>query len=554
MLRAAVGVLAAALAIRRGAAAELEWPNADCDVLTPNNCWLPFPSNIHTVADEGSAVTGRRVNFLALPQPSYFFANFFGTEADDPALLNSADGFAVATPMVLFFPCVDAARSKLADWQHISETLEASSPTVLIDAETQERVPHFAELDSNSLSDATSPLMIRPAAALAPGRRYIVAVRDLISSQTGIAIAPSTSFLALREGKAKSDPAVKDREALYEDIFERLAAAGVERDTLQLAWDFSTASTEFASKDLLQMRDDALQSLGAGYPEYMISSVQEGGQDPLILRQVSGLITVPLFLAENAPRTKLVRNDQGRVVSTQDAQFEFTMVIPRSALERSPDRAVVYGHGLFRTQADILHNGIPAMQNALNLVSIGVDFLGLADPNRNDFTTGVTDGRSLLDVIQTLSDQLMQSLVNVMFAARLITGTGIVRDAAVGLGPDAEILSVFYAGGSLGGILGPSLLATVPEFTRGVLVVPGQPWFLVLERSSLWEQVFDYFALGFEEDVDVQVRASHTLSAISRPHPPQAKTFLLPLSAAVVRSGRSSLAERHAFRILQLLA
>lgn len=75
-----------------------------------------------------------------------------------------------------------------------------------------------------------------------------------------------------------------------EDVFERLAAAGVERDDLYLAWDFTVASSRSLSERLLHMRDDAFASLGEGAPEFEIACKKKPDG---LLRRVWGTYQVP---------------------------------------------------------------------------------------------------------------------------------------------------------------------------------------------------------------------------------------------------------------------
>src|SRR5262249_32862552 len=44
----------------------------------------------------------------------------------------------------------------------------------------------------------------------------------------------------------------------------------------------------------------------------------------------------------------------------------------------------------------------------------------------------------------------------------------------------------FYVGGSLGGIMGGTIMAYEQNLTRGVLAVPGANWSLLFERSAAW--------------------------------------------------------------------
>ena len=64
----------------------------------------------------------------------------------------------------------------------------------------------------------------------------------------GKVIPPSPVFRALRDGKllgsgsAAAKWSVYARKELYQDIFQNLEQAGIERGSLQIAWDYTTAT------------------------------------------------------------------------------------------------------------------------------------------------------------------------------------------------------------------------------------------------------------------------------------------------------------------------
>src|SRR5690606_4918700 len=151
-----------------------------------------------------------------------------------------------------------------------SITLE--SPTLLINAETGELMPHFSELDVGGPDDKQA-FMIRPVTRLLDGTRYFVAVRDVVDAE-GRATQPSPAFKALRDGGASDEGSVELRRDSYADIFSKLEAAGVDKSSLQLAWDFTTASVENNTSRMLSMRDAALAEVGAEGPTYSIEDSQ----------------------------------------------------------------------------------------------------------------------------------------------------------------------------------------------------------------------------------------------------------------------------------------
>src|SRR5690606_1144338 len=116
-------------------------------------------------------------------------------------------------------------------------------------------------------------LMIRPVTRLEDGRRYIIAIRNVVD-QNGQPIPASPGFAALRDLTPTDDPDIEVRRPLYADIFARLEQAGVARENLQIAWDYTTASEQHITRDLLVMRDKALAMYGEDEgPSYTIDVV-----------------------------------------------------------------------------------------------------------------------------------------------------------------------------------------------------------------------------------------------------------------------------------------
>jgi hypothetical protein len=115
---------------------------SDCDPLVPSQCGYPFPSNVY-LTDDPKTVTGKRVAFGATTLPARS-----GGPHIDAALFSDLDGFSAGQPALTHLP--GATITGLPTQDSIELSLTDASPTVLIDAETGERVPHFSEPTSPS--------------------------------------------------------------------------------------------------------------------------------------------------------------------------------------------------------------------------------------------------------------------------------------------------------------------------------------------------------------------------------------------------------------------
>jgi hypothetical protein len=259
---------------------------------------------------------------------------------------------------------------------------------VILDAETGERIAHFAERDEwPVIEPMRRPIYLRPATRLAQNRRYLVAIRGL-RYRDGTPVEPSDWFRAMRDGTPL--PQASDLEArrpAFEDLFARLEAAGIERTSLIEAWDFRTATGETAWGELVSIRDQALRAVTSDpMPRCTIESVEDM-PEPRIWRRIHGTVRVPLFLrgvdAMDFEQSRLHRAGDGRPIQNGFAAVPFVALIPRSVRDRvasggPPARLLDYGHGLFgdrfETDADWFRDTI----SQLEMVSVAVDWWGMS--------------------------------------------------------------------------------------------------------------------------------------------------------------------------------
>lgn len=423
----------------------------------------------------------------------------------DLSILHQSDGFSAGQQALVRLP--GATPAGLPDAEHIADSLLPDSPTVLLDAETGERIAHWAELDMRSQTASTDPndsdsvrraLLIRPAQRLRSARRYIVAIRDVVDGY-GMPIAPTPVFAALRDGTASTLPTVTLRRTKYEDLFARLASAGVTRDDLQIAWDFSTSSEANDTRRLRHMRDVSLAALGAGEsPDYVIDSiVDDPTNDPNVRRILRGRLVVPLYLSSTEPGAMSSIGTDQLPIRNGSAQFPFVVVIPRSDVE-GPWPIVQFGHGLFGSADDVLDRRISSMAAEHGAVFVAHDWLGLTSSDLRPLADVLFEGE--MSRFATVPDRGQQAMLNAMFIVRMMR-YGLVNDAASepdGV-PTIDPSRTYFFGGSLGGIYGATYMAISPDIVRGALGVPGQSFDLLLPRSAAFDQFLIALGINWED-------------------------------------------------------
>lgn len=533
--------------------------NPQCDPLDPAVCLLPFPNDRFTKADP-STDTGRRVNFSVLSMPRNV-----ASVPINPIEWNRNDGFSPGSLIVTKIPGLDTAEAFAAtapvSLRDLSRYLDPAAPVVLLNADTGERHPIWTELDATAGSPEDTTFLIRPAANLDEGARYIVALRYLKDAQgnpleAGAAFrsfrdAPVTQCETSKDKKPKDngngnayghdknkdgsfsercegDPAgpPAERAEHYQGLFWTLEKAGIPRGDLYLAWDFTIASERNLSERMLHIRDDAFSQLGdddlsdlqveGRSPTFTIQSVTDDPEgDPRVLRRVEGTVSVPCYLNQPKcpPGSQFAYSSLDSTIplripgNTYDAKFICN--VPASVREQGPARPSLYGHGLLNSADEVNQGKLYQLGNDYNLMFCGVDWIGMSSEDLpNDAAVLAEIGR-----FPTLADRMQQGFLNFLYIGRtMIHPQGFAADPAFQVDGTSAIdtTHLYYDGGSQGGIAGGGLTAVAPDFTRAALGVPAMNYSTLLSRSV----DFDDFAVIMDQSYPNEIERQLLFSLI----------------------------------------
>ena len=360
--------------------------------------------------------------------------------------------------------------------------------TILLEAETGELVPHFAQIDMRAPDAEQRSTQIRPVVRLKDDTRYIVAFRNLRNEDDQL-IDSSEAFAALRDGVSSEDESVEARRVLYEDIFARLEDAGWDTADIQLAWDFNTASDENNTEWLVHMRDTALELVADGI-EYDYTTPPGGIEDEWptnptrdenIAFRVRGTYRVPNFMTSVEPGSFLVFGEDGLPTVNEEVPWmdvPFDIMIPKSATAENPAAIIEYGHGLLGSARQIDANHFATFMNEYNYIFAATDLIGMS--GSDETAIGISLATGNVAALQTMFDRLHQGFVNYVVLLRMMKTT-FAEDERFGdlvKGDEA-----YYYGISQGGIMGSVVTALSPDIERGALGVMGQPYSLLLFRS-----------------------------------------------------------------------
>jgi len=467
-----------------------------CDPLDPAVCMQPFPSNLYTKEDS-STVTGLRLDIPDDATP----ANQAGKHID-PTDINRADGFSVGNSIVTKIPEVSTPaafnNSGIVSLDHLSSYQDANAPVMVIDADTEERWPIYAELDANpttkpvqQLTPGEAPvditgghpnddpsntgdvnLIIRPAKNFTPGHRYVVVLRNL-KDASNHAVSAQAPFAQCRDdADSITDAELKYRcNELTGKVFPVLATNHVEADSsLYLAWDFTVASDESTTGRATTIRDDAFERLGdndlsdkvieGNSPDVDViaycdlndtSTPQCGGNDQTqspvpdsnyVQRTVRGFIRdVPCYLDQDGCPTgaKFSFGADGKLTWNPafTTDVPFLCMIPKSTVAGGtlhPGTTGIYGHGLLGDLGQVLSGG--STKEIGNVQNSVWCATNWAGFAEEDFST-VASSLNDLSNFNKLVDRMQQGFVNMMYLQRaMIHPAGMAVDPAFQLDPD----------------------------------------------------------------------------------------------------------------------
>lgn len=420
----------------------------ECEVLNNEECLLPYPSSRFLVEDDSTA-TGFRLNIPAsgVPDPN--------GPPISPDPVNKLDGFNPMVQILMHFPqgvdlertdasrllapgcCEQPAGPPWIDTRtYDGRSLDAASPSVLLDASTGERILHWLENDAHADGNPQrQSLVMRPGVSLLPNRRYIVAMRNLQSGD-GSPIVAEAAFAALRDNRATTIAAIESRRAAMEDIFSVLEDNDIARDDLVLAFDFHTQSEQQLTGAMLAMRDQAfawLEEVEADPDEvtFSIGDIQENDcavLDTVVWRLVTGKYRVPLFLTKdpNEPGVGVLNLDEDGVpLQNGFTEADFSISIPCSILQTDGPvpHPIVLGHGLFGSGLDMaaLVPGLAATVTPWTYVAGATDWRGLSGKDLQWLINEVIGvGETKLNNFSGLPDRLKQGMLNTLVLAKMM--------------------------------------------------------------------------------------------------------------------------------------
>ena len=451
-----------------------------CDSLSTIHCMLPFPSDAF-LREDPTTETGWRVNYSV----STFPASGSVDEVSIPNI-NLLDGMSPSTQIMTAFTQAPVL-TDVADQHAIGLSLEDGHPTILLNLDTGERVPHWVELDARADSLQETIVFIRTAGPLDPDTAYGVGM-------SGMSLTPTAAFQALLDGNLTDAPDIERRRDAMGDLIAALGAEGHDESNLKAAWMFRTASLDSMLGGMLSMRADALDRLGESGINCTVESVEQDWQaDGLGWKLLKGTYTVPQYLEWQNPPSRISRDANGTPQFVENAEIPFALAIPDSLVEANRSGPLtVFGHGFLGDGEGAISNWALGWAEAYQMAVVGTDLIGWSNSDMDTIAFGLFDPA----FFEHQSDRLQQMLVNQMALAR--TFKGVCGDLSEFYNNGTKLVDsseTLYMGYSLGGIYGASITAFSPDIHRAALWVGGSGFSSMIERSTNYASFGEGFAM-----------------------------------------------------------
>jgi hypothetical protein len=398
------------------------------------------------------------------------------------------DGYGLGSQIMAIFPNIDTA--EIAGKYSVSKSIEDDAPIVLLEVRddgTTRRVPYWAELDIKAKdSPKEQILFVRPAEILKDNTRYVVGFRDL-ETTSGEEITASDSFAKLRDENIEAGSRLSQRKSRFEEVFDILQDAGIDRDNLTLAWDFRTASSQYLHGRLRKLVQRGLNEVSSKGPKVIVegTEVLDKSRSEHIALRIRGRFEVPKYTKKlDSVGWRLVRDHKGRILQNGTKEVDFIANVPRSALEEGETQMILFGHGLLGTRLQINVSDATLLADKYNYTMVAADLSGMSVQD-----LGVASGLAKnFNRASALTDRLLQGIMEYVLLGRASTGRfgelKPLRSRNITIDQDQQ----FYVGASQGGIFGQTVVSLSPDIERGYLIVPGNNYATLLQRSTQFDE------------------------------------------------------------------
>ena len=483
-------------------------------LLAGQDCLLPYPSDFFRVEDARQP-TGFRIETRGA-------ARLVGTRGEnaDVSASRPFDGYSRIPTLIALLAADVSPEGFPALLGRPEDSLDGStSHSLIVEADTGLTIPHFVDLDPRATDPLRRAIVLHPIVGLGEQTRYVVALHGVTQTDGSLVSAPE-GFRRLRDGEVGSDPALEPlRKRFEEHIFPELKKAGLERKSLQLAWEFTTGSDQSVTADMLRIRELTLAWLATHTPLVTVTEVVENPFSD-VWREVRGTVSMPLFVGSTEPGARLTRDENGAVVQSGTASFPFEAQIPASVRDGfDPGRPLTYGHGFFGDADEIRGSTNRHLTDRLKMVVFAIDWWGMTVSDTGKVADALTGHPSALF---DFTDRVHQAMANWLVFTRALQGPMRAQEAfhrptvagqpgtSTQGGQSNAGLGVYRAepagflGSSEGALLGGVMTALNPDVARSTLHTGGAGFTHLMMRARPFDTYLQLLELSIKDPLELQ--------------------------------------------------
>ena len=434
-----------------------------------------FPDDVYTVADDGP--TGVRVDVrIGENVELEGIAERFMTAISQLSTLN---GFGTTAGLMFQTNAPLDPASFPENGQNEASAMD-SVVLVNLDADPPAFVPFEWNLIPEREGMPRTTAVLTSMLPLRPATRYGFAVTTRVADEAGDCVAPSAPMIELLQGEAT--PPVDNVQAKVDEFVGVLVDAGTigAPEELTAAFVFTTQTT---IDEAIAIAEELRASDPPTYSTFSTKCTGDPVEDAYIT--CFGEFDAIDYTGDDEAIDPSLE---------QEGSYQIPVIsyIPTSGTPPFP--TLVYGHGLAgdRTQGEELAElsipegvaviAIDAPKHGDHPDSGGIDvaeFFGIA-----------LDFNDPLDALKLRDNFRQGAFDRIQLVELLLEGLDVDGDDEIDFDPD----NLHYLGVSLGGIMGPQLVAFVPEFKTATFIVPGARVSGIVKDGAAFAELVDIVA------------------------------------------------------------
>jgi len=457
-------------------------------VLTPGERNMPFPTDMLTY-DDPTSVTGKRI-FMTGGNVATFLDPLIELLPFMAEGMNQINGFGMRAALLV--PVSTPPSRGLLPW---GEDPGAGDTAVLV--VTDPDSPHDGEFwpIRGWYDDVLKAIALDPVFTLPEETTFTFAVLDGLRTADGDCYRADDHFNYLKREEIDSThldvQLLEPVRLMFEPIFADLAEAGIDRENVLVAAQFTTQNISFVMDSV---REQLADKAAKNPPEWYDLEIQPGGETSPVDVYITGKFDAPDW--RDRQTDWFNQDENGAPFSTRENAVPFRMTIPKETeTYQQPFPVLIYGHG-------ILSSNNEARRLGEYLAPYGIAVIGMDMEYNGQRSVGEVwlDALNLIDVFNPvrMRDNLRQSATELMWLYHVVRNLDDLDLVPGGGGDEIDDLDVnyiVYGGHSWGSLMGAQMVAFMFDIDTFALDAPAGDWITIAQESDNVDYIFEIIAV-----------------------------------------------------------